>query len=509
MTILSPQQRLQNASTVKVAPQTIPCSVTGWNTRDAVTAMDPTDAVTLDNWYPDKGGLIVRSGYSTFASGLGSGSVNTLAEYLALGIDKFLAACGDSIFDISGGGSGTLLANGFISDKWQTQIFNSKLFFVNGFDAPQTFDGAAIAPSGFTGPTVTDIVWVNAFKSRLYFGVRNSASFWYGGINNITGALTEFPLATIGQSGGTLMAMTTVSTDGGTGPLDLAVFIMSSGEVIIYQGSDPSDATLWSLIGRYQLAPPVNVRSVVKYGGESYLTTFDDHVPLQQQLVSLKVGVVPPRSKVSGAVQDAVSLNQNAFGWQSFFYAKGRRLIFNVPNTDGTFAQHVYNTSQDAWCRFVGMNATCWGGFNDNLYFGTSGGAVCRADNGTLDNGSPIVADGQPAWAMFSDPRRKRLSAIRPLLSAEGISTIQFGTGFDYEDITLTSQSSTILLSGSPWDVSPWDVSPWATANGQIDGRWRMAGGTGYALGFRLKASCRAPLQWLRTDVRYEIGRDL
>src|ERR1700748_1735467 len=111
--------RLKNAQRGKVVPQVIPSSVTGWNTRDAVTAMAPTDAVTLDNWYPDAGGLVVRNGFQTFASGLGGGSVNTLAEYLAPGFDQLLAACGDSIFDISAGGSGTLLGGGFTSDKWQ------------------------------------------------------------------------------------------------------------------------------------------------------------------------------------------------------------------------------------------------------------------------------------------------------------------------------------------------------------------------------------------------------
>lgn len=503
------KQRLANASRPRAVPQVIPASVTGWNTRDALTAMQSTDAVVLDNWYPDAGGLQARNGYSVFASGLGGTPVNTLAEYMALGVDQLLAACGTSFYDISAGGSGTLLKTGFSSDKWQSANFNSKMFFVNGVDIPQIYDGTTLADTAFTGPTVTDIVGVNVFKNRLFFWLNNDDAFYYGGLNSISGALTRFSLATVSQSGGDLITMATMSHDGGNGIQDLAVFILSSGEVIIYEGNDPGDATAWSLVGRYKISPPVNVRSVVRYGADAYITTNDDHVPLSQQLVALRVGTVPPRSKASGAVQQAVNEGSTLFGWQAIFYPKGRRLLFNVPNQDGTFYQHVYNVSTDAWCRFTGMNATCWGLYMNNLYFGTAAGTVCLADSGSTDNGSAVVCDGQPAWNMFDDPRRKRLSAIRPLLLAYGTSTIQFGTNFDYQDITLSSSSSTINVSGSPWDTSPWDTSPWSSDSAQIDERWRSSSGSGYAVGFRLQATCLAPLSWLRTDCRYEIGSSL
>lgn len=501
--------RLKNAARVKVVPQVIPVSITGWNTRDAVTAMDPTDAVILDNWYPDKGGVVSRNGYSTFASGLGSGYVNTIAQYEGMASNKLLAACGATIYDISLGGSGTALKAGFTSSKWQTVNFDNKLFLFNGVDTPQIYDGSSLSDAAFTGVTQAELKGVNVFKSRLFTWRANDDSFWYGDTDAIAGALDNFPLGTVSQSGGYLMTMITMSHDGGNGIEDLAVFIMSSGETLLYAGSDPGDSDNWALVGRYKIAPPVNIRSVVRYGAEAYATTSDDHVPLQQQLVALRLGQVPPRSKASGAVQEAFAEAGGLFGWQAFFYPKGRRLIFNVPNNDGTFFQHIYNLSQNAWCRFTGMNATCWEIFNNDLYFGTNSGSVCLADDGALDNGQPITTDGQPAWAMFDDPRRKRLSAIRPLLSVQGIAQVRFGTGFDYSDITLNSSSTTVNVTGSPWDTSPWDTSPWSSATAQIDGRWRLAGGTGYAVGFRLVATTEAPLTWLRTDCRYEIGRDL
>src|SRR5277367_2992180 len=94
------QQRLAIAAkTVATAPPSVPSPIKGWNTRDALTAMDPLDAVQLDNWYPDTSGVNLRNGYVVYATGMGNAAVETLAEYNANGVRKLLAACNGSIFD--------------------------------------------------------------------------------------------------------------------------------------------------------------------------------------------------------------------------------------------------------------------------------------------------------------------------------------------------------------------------------------------------------------------------
>lgn len=49
----------------------IPAPVGGWNARDALDAMPPTDAVKLVNWIPRAGYVQSRGGFSIHASGLG------------------------------------------------------------------------------------------------------------------------------------------------------------------------------------------------------------------------------------------------------------------------------------------------------------------------------------------------------------------------------------------------------------------------------------------------------
>jgi hypothetical protein len=153
------------------------------------------------------------------------------------------------------------------------------------------------------------------------------------------------------------------------------------------------------------------------------------------------------------------------------------------------------------------MNAFCWGLFRDVLYFGAAGGIVYQADTGSLDGIGPVTANAQQAWNTFGDPLRKRVSVARPLLQVAGNAGISFGLGYDYGHINITNAVA-VLSSGSPWDTSPWDTSPWSPES-VVSQSWRIEGGTGVAIGVGLSVAATQPVQWLRTDLRYEEGAAL
>lgn len=510
--ILSRQQRIQAGAQPFTAPVTVPSPIKGWNTRDSLDDMDPLDAVQLDNWFPDAGGVNVRGGSIKFCTGLGTGPVETVAEFdggsshdvLA---NQLLAACGGSIFNISSG-SGVLLKDGYGSDRWQTCGFLGKLFFVNGTDTAQIYDGSSLADASFTGSglDLTKLFGVWQYQQRLFFWEQNSSGFWYAALNSISGTLAFYDLGAFCPRGGTLVAMTTSSYDGGNGVLDYAVFMMSSGDALLFSGNDPSLSSNWSLLGEYRISPPVSVRAVTDYGGDSFITTYDDHVTLQQMFTALRLGEMAPRSKVSKAVQLAIQANPNGFGWQALFYPRGRALIFNIPNPDGSFDQHVCNTGLPGqpWCRYVNMNAVCFALFNNLLYFGANGGTVWLADYGYLDDTAPVEAVAQQAWNKLGSAQRKRISAARPIVQSTGAISYEFAVGFDYNGLDIPIPIVTPAF-GSPWDISPWDTSPWS-AEVTIDPRWRVGGGTGTAIGFGLTVGSAQAVSWLRTDLRLESG---
>lgn len=503
-------------------PQSVPAPIKGWNARDAVTIMDPLDAVQLDNFYPDASGVNLRNGYVSYATGMGGGAVKTLAEFNAGSARKFLAAATGAIYDISAAGAvGAPLGSGFGSDAWQTEQFLQNLFFANGNDTMQVFDGSSLGDAAFSGgstPSLATIIGIKQYQQRLFTWQANSTGFWYAQLNSISGALTFYDLSPFSPEGGNLINVTTYSHDGGNGIVDLIVFILSSGWALIYFGNDPGDANNWAEVGRYRIAAPVNIRAVANYGGEAYVTTFDDHVGLSSELEALKEGRQAPRSKIATAVQAAVAANGGAFGWQALYYTKGRRLIFNIPNPDGTFSQHVQNTAVSyadqvmgkmvsPWCRFVNIPAQCWGLYKNSLYFGASGGIVYQADTGALDNLGAISAVGQQAWNTFQSPLRKLLTDARPIVQSFGNLQYSFSIGFDYGNLSLSDSVATSAI-GSPWDTSPWDTSPWSP-DFQVSTLWRGAGGDGVAAGWAINLSATNAVTWLRTDFRGQLGNAL
>src|SRR5581483_4059220 len=340
----------------------------------------------------------------------------------------------------------------------------------------------------------------------VYLIEKNRTGFWFGGINAISGPLSFFDLAMVTELGGNLVAIGSYSYDGGSGVTDYIFFAMSSGEILVYGGNDPSLASNFALVGRYRSSTPINLRSVVRYGGECYMTTTEDHVAVQQGLGALRSGSLPPRTKACGAVKAAAMANQGADGWQALYWGIGKRIIFNIPNPDGTFDQHVYNITNDAWCRYKGLPAANFCTFKDKLYFGgSSGGKVYQSETGTTDNGvQAIVASGQQAWNTFGSNERKDVKAIRPVLQSVGGITYNFGLGFDYGSISVPVIASSPPI-GSPWDVSPWDTTPWS-ADTQADPRWRVGGGSGLAIGWALTVSAPTAVTWMRTDVWIQPG---
>jgi hypothetical protein len=497
----------------------LPAPIKGWNTRDALTAMDPLDAVELDNFYPDNSGVTVRNGYVVYATGVGSTAVATLAEYFAGSVRKLLAASSGGIYDISvSGAAGAPLASGFGSNNWQTVAFLSRLFFANGVDTMQVFNGTTVVDATFTGVTLSTLVGGVQYQQRLFFWQNNSTGFWFAPLNSISGALSFYDLAAFAPHGGNLVAAVTFSHDGGNGVLDMIAFIMSSGDCLLYFGNDPSIKENWQLVGIYRISPPVSPRAVCQYGAEAFLTTYDDHVPLEQQLQALQRGQLPVRSKVSGAVQAAVIANPAGFGWQALYYPRGRRLIFNVPNPDGTFDQHIQNTGlqyqddktgqvESPWCRFKNMNASTFGLFKDSLYFGAAGGIVYQADTGSLDVLGAVNGFGQQAWNDFTLPQRKNVKAARPIFQGVGSVAVNFKIGFDYGAINIGNVIA-IVNAGSPWDTSPWDTSPWS-AESTISTQWRASAGSGTAAGISVTTAANNKVTWLRTDLRGELGQGL
>lgn len=486
------------ASRVNVAAPT-----GGLNTRDSESEMDPRDAVSMTNFFPSQGSVVTRKGYSEYATGL-SGNVETLAEYNAGATRKFLCANSDEINDITNPASISNLGSGFSNARWQWVNFNASMLLVNGADTPQVFDGSTLSNSTITGSGLTpsDLTGVNVYKNRVYVWDDDTQDFWYGATNAIGGTFTKFQLSRLAPFGGNLISMATWNHDGGDGVDDFALFLMSSGEAILYQGSDPGSD--FSLVGIYRIGAPFAIRGVKKVAGDVAIITDQDFSFFSQ--IFQAGGAVTNQTKLSGAAVTAVQKYKSNYGWEVALYPKastGGWLIFNVPlATNATYEQYVVNTVTGAATKFTGMNARTWGLYNNNMYFGEST-KVMLADDTFADNGNFIECDVQQAYSELGSPVEKTVNSYRNIIKADGNVTLNSTVSFDYGESSVsqdTSSSSTGTSWGSPWG------SPWSPVSRTRD-TLVISSGDGVALGMRIKTSLSGQqIEWYRTDYSVNVS---
>lgn len=469
----------------------------GWNARDSLDEMPPDDAVRLDNWWPGRGKVTLRKGHESWATGLG-GNVEMLAEFHSGATQAFIAGANGSIWDISTTGTATSISSGFSSNQWQWANFNGSMGLVNGVDTPQTYDGSSTSNMTVSGSglTVTTLIGINVYKSRTYFWADDSQDFWYSPVNTLGGALTRFPLSRVSQFGGKLVTMATWTVDAGSGADDFAVFIMSTGDVIVYSGSDPGSD--FALQGVYKAAAPLSIRSTVKYGNTLIIATEDGYVSLTDVLNGRwEQG---KRGKIDPALSTVAARYKSNYGWQGIYYPAGNMLLFNIPvATNTTYNQHVFNTLTGAPARFKGLTSMCWGVYNGDCYFGNNG-VVYKFWSGNSDNGSNIAGDALTAYTKLGLRGQKLVTGQQPILSSEGDISPAISTAIDYAEQTGITASPAAPLSGTAWDVATWDVDAW-TGGTTIRKEWYPADGIGYvfATGFKISTQ-NQEVDWYSTN---------
>jgi hypothetical protein len=509
----------QRAGTAQIV--SLPGPLGGWNTRDAINAMDAADAIELTNLFPGVAGVAVRGGYETHvASGIGSATVETLAALTVGATEHFLCGTNGKIWNITNGASPVDITGAatITEDRWRWTTFAPSasptapvVIFTNGTDTPLTWGGAGnVAAWAPTGPTAAAILGVASFKNRLYCWELNSRDFWYGEIGALTGTFTRFPLSGIRGAQGNLIAMATWTRDGGAGPDDFAAFITDQGSVIVYAGYWPGggEAT-WSLVGVYTIPRPLGPDAWAPLLGDIVIATDADYISMSEAIQA--GGVTTAASKLSGAIQaDSASYRANA-GWQMIAYPRGDKLLCNIPIAVGTrYNQHVWNMQTRAGCLFTGWNMNVLGTWRGNLYGGGLG-KVYRLDVGLSDDagGTPtrIPVRARCAYTDLGAPGIKRVSAVRPLLRVSDTLRANYALGVDYADQALVPLNSTGTSgTSSAWDDPLWDAAYWSLeSQARLDMRWRMLGGRGVTFAAGLSVDILDQrLTWISTEYLVE-----
>ncbi len=495
----------------------------GLNSRDALADMPPNDAARLDNWFPTPTSVNLRNGCAVQASGL-PGPVSGLFAYNGIaGNNQLFAASGGKIYNVSGSGAvGAPVVSGNASDQWQKVAFGSTaangqfLYLVNGVDSPWLYNGTAwqqvtngSTPVSVTGATPSSFIQGCAFKQRLYFVIKGSTQCAYLPVNSVGGAAGILDFGGFFRLGGYLQAVQSWTVDNTAGLNEFFIAMSSNGEVVVFEGYDPTNAASWSEQAYFRIGRPIGYRCLEKFGSDLIVICADGLFPLKAAMLTDRSQLGQSvTAKIQSLINADVQSYAGNFGWQVILYPIGNKVLINVPAVAGIQSyQYVMNTLTGAWCRFTGWNAFCFELFNDGLFFGGYG-VVYQCDAGLSDNGMPISADAIQAFNFFDAPGRQKLfTALKPVMLATNGSNPACSINVDYDVTTPAVATVYSPVNNTLWGA-PWGT-PWSSPSGTLR-VWHGATGVGDAGAVHVGLSVAgAVCQWQATEVAYQVGGPL
>lgn len=508
----------------------------GINQVDPLAQMSKFDAIFMYNMISYRYGTKVRQGYKQWATTVGPGGVKTIIPYTGsiLAKDRLFAVGTDGIYNVSvsvatpasvfsfaGGAAGnsgqgiwqavTTLAGFF--DAYCDEQYGYHLY------TESTDTWAQVTGAQVTGVDPTTLVFVLAFKERLWFIQRGTSYAWFLPTGAITGAATQFNFGNKFKHGGTLQALYTWTIQGSTGPQNYLVAVSSSGEILIYGGDDPTDALNWQIVGSWYIGTiPVGRRIGGNIGGDLYLLSIAGLQPLnkvvqgnQTQIENIEVS-----RKISPAIRSLLNTTFGQNGWEVRLYPSQDSLLVMSPSQTGfpqtQFAQSLNN---QGWSIFQSMPMYTGAVWEGSFYFGSLDGNVYLI-TGDTDNqprtgggtGNSILSSVLGSFQDYEEVGQYHTSQfVRPVFLSASQPVYQVEVRYDYNisEVFTPGVSTGAAPVGAVWDVAVWDISIWGAAVFEVESI-KGAGGIGRAMAIGMTMLTSAETTLIRYDLMYDSG---
>lgn len=368
---------------------------------------------------------------------------------------------------------------------------------------------------GFTG-TPNRFVQPCFWKSRLWFTEKDTSRAWYMPVNAIFGTASSFDFGVRMRAGGDLKGLYNWSYDAGRGMDTALVGISSSGDIVIYEGTDPSSVSTFGLKGSWSVgAVPYGRRFATDFGGELLIMSLLGLVPLSRLVVGQPVlDSLYVTEKVSNFFQLAASTNRLLQGWQVLLHPSEGALMLLLPTADDSPCNPLVMASNKSWWPYRDLpiySAQVW---NGQTYFGTTDGRLCQitgyVDGVTLadpDEYSPVQFSGLTGFSNLGNARQKVIQLIRPTVLAQTTNTAMQATAryrFNTQE-PAPPDAASLGVSGNAWDVAIWDGAVWGGDYAPID-RFSSGGGMGRDVAVAFRGSAVGRTVIVSLDVLYEEG---
>lgn len=528
--------RARPAPTVQTVQ--LPAPVGGINTVAAGLSMPPTDCVAAYNLYGAENGLAVRLGEREWALGM-TGETRTTISFLGASTSKIFVTAPEGIYDVTdsrddvseldpsfkpfpstSGNAGYGVYTTFVTEAGHYLLYADEengLYIYSEAGGTWTKVASGTGPGQISNLDPGKAAFVMAFKGRLWFAERDTASAWYLDVGQIAGAATEFPMGTRFRMGGTLVGLWDWTYDGGGGLDDALVALSSGGDVLVYKGTDPDFAETFGLQGVWYAGPPPAGRTIASnFGGELLLLTRQGLLPMSRLVVGIPdVRAEALTAKVSNLVNVLMTQRASSMGWQIIQHPETATLNILIPRGSGTEAlQLVQSAGSKGWFLHRGLAMANAAVSSGQLFYCTaeSPGRVCvntgYVDGVTLDapaNFTPIDWSLQTAFSDFGTPRQKQMSMVRPLILSSGVTTFQTEARYQYDQSDMASVPWESSGASGTWDNALWDDGVWdggSTSLAQVRGTV----GLGTAMGIAIRGSSVTRSILVAFDITYTQG---
>jgi hypothetical protein len=365
-----------------------------------------------------------------------------------------------------------------------------------------------------TGVTTADLNQVWSHKRRLFFVEKNSMSIWYLPVVSVGGAATEFPLGAIFKRGGTISFGASWSLDSGSGLDDVCIIVTSNGEIAVYQGTDPSVAIDWTLVGVYEISRPLNKSAYFKAGGDLAILTEDGIIPVSEALRKDRAALqaVAISYPIEDAWKSAVANRSTEFPIQPTLWQSQALLMIGVPGSGGL--AYVANARTGAWCRYTGWDVRCGAVANDLLYFGTNAGNVMRGQSGGSDNGTEYTGRYVPKFTEAGISQTKVANFAGVTVKATENPNFRMACFANYEIGAFPNATALNAESGDVWGTGVWGTFVWGTGAAEYAFTvWKGVRAVGYSLAPAVvvtsNQSSVPAFEILATRMRFEIAGPL
>lgn len=523
------QKKPRRSGSQRVArPTTLQPPVRGWVLSESLANAKSGGARVLENWFPTKSGARLRGGCRQHAK-ISTGPVRRMWTFKSGSAEQFFASDDTKIFEITNVANPNAIPAAKVSGRsagyYSTAQFGTAggnyQYLVNGADDALLYDGLTFkAINTLSSPAITGVAsasfsFVWSFSNRLFFVEKNTMNSWFLPVDSIGGAAQLFSLAGVFQEGGSLLCGGKWSMDSGDGLDDKCVFISTEGEVAVYQGTTPGDASSWSKVGVYKITPPMGPNGQMQAGGDLLIATEDGIVPISEA-VNKDVAALS-LSAVTRDIEPAWKtevIARRTLPWEIMKWPTNNMMVVSQPVPDAGISPGclVANMETGAWAKFTDWDTRCLGHFAGYGYFGTNAGTIHQMEIGGSDDGVPYTC------TYVGLPDHLRAAAVyKTLHSARAVflSSVPFipkiSASADYQIRLPTPPSSVEDFDTDEWDSGKWDVSQWDSAGEmEVHTRWVSVGRSGFVVSPQIQITCGITpfprTELIAFDVLYETG---